>query len=311
MRDSNESDSKRLEFQDKIREPVATYEDEISLVDILNVLWRRKWIVVCVAALIVGLALLYCYLATPEYRVTAQLAPGITGFNENGDPVNAISTADIQTWFEKEIYLEFLLPSSVDKKVVPKINAGTGRGSTMVSLYFDSPDPGAGKQLLKSVIDFLRVDGSELGSKHIVFSRKALEEQISTAEHALKLVSVEKLRIDDDIAVKKNEALVVETELTSIKKNMEETTALIDRMRKQIDVINTNTNQLMKLREKMTEGDSDKFALLMYSNIIQQNIQYVTNLEQRISDLDKQLNDFSVQAADRSKQLKNIDIKSQ
>ncbi len=55
----------------------------------------------------------------------------------------------------------------------------------------------------------------------------------------------------------------------------------------QIEAINTNTRQLMKLREGITEGDSDKFALLMYSNIIQQNIQYVTNLVQQIFRLEQ------------------------
>jgi uncharacterized protein involved in exopolysaccharide biosynthesis len=179
----------------------------------------------------------------------------------------------------------------------------------MVSLYFDSPRPEEGKRILTSIIDFLRESGSEVGSRHIAVSRKILEEQVNGVERDLKLVAVEKSRIDDDIAVQKNNAMVIETEMTSIKKNIAETTALIERIRNQINAINTNTSQLMKLREGMTEGDSDKFALLMYSNIIQQNIQYVTNLEQGVSDSDRQLNDFAVEAAKRSEQLNNIAIK--
>ena len=39
---------------------------------------------------------LYWFVATPKYKITAQLSPGITGFEKDGIPVHSWSAKDIE-----------------------------------------------------------------------------------------------------------------------------------------------------------------------------------------------------------------------
>ena len=242
------------------------YEDEIDLVDLVGVLWRRRWLMLGIIVVIVGLAIAYCFVATPKYEIISQISPGITGFDEKGNPVRDFSTNDIQAWFEKESYLETLASLLGDDKSFPKLKAGTTRQASLVTISFYWPDANQGKQLLKSLLNVL-------GSSDSTFSRR------------------------------------LETELRLIKKNITSAQQIIMRIKGQIDVINNNTQKLMQLRQEMAAGGSDKFDLLMCSNIIQQNITYMINLEQMISDQEKELNSYLVEEVQKSESLKNIQIK--
>lgn len=58
----------------------------------------------------------------------------------------------------------------------------------------------------------------------------------------------------------------------------------------------------------MVTGESDKFALLMYSNIIQQNITYITGLEQKVANMEKELNSYQVKEAEKSDEIRSAQI---
>ncbi len=163
--------------------------------------------------------------------------------------------------------------------------------------------------MLQSLIDVLGASGSKFSRRQIAVSQSTIEQAIHKTEQDVKHIPIERKRYDDEIARAKNESNVIEAELKSIKKNIAQAQQTIKRIKEQIDIINNNTQKLMKLRQEMAKGASDKFALLMYSNIIQQNIVYVTNLEQRISDREKEINSYKVQEVQKSESLKNTKIK--
>ncbi len=98
---------------------IEHFEDEIDLVDLVGVLWRRRWLMLGIIVVIVGLAIVYCFVATPKYEIISQISPGITGFDEKGNPVRDLSAKDIQTWFEKEGYLETLVTLLGDEELLP------------------------------------------------------------------------------------------------------------------------------------------------------------------------------------------------
>ncbi len=245
---------------------IEHYEDEIDLVDLVGVLWRQRWLMLGIIVVIVGLAIAYCFVATPKYEIISQISPGITGFDKEGNPVRDFSAKDIQIWFEKESYLETLASLLGDEEPLPELKASTTRQASLVTVSLYWPDADQGKQLLKSLIDVL-------GTRSSMVSRR------------------------------------IEAEMKLIKKNITLAQQIITRIKGQIDVINNNTQKLMKLRQEMATGDSDKFALLMYSNIIQQNIAYVTDLEHRISNQEKELNHYLVEEAQKSEELKDIKTK--
>jgi uncharacterized protein involved in exopolysaccharide biosynthesis len=285
------------------------YEDEIDLAELAGVLWRRRWFMLGVIIFFVGPAIVYCFIATPRHEIVAQIRPGITGFDDKGNPVRDWAPNDIEAWFTRKGYLETLAGLLGDNTSIPIIEAGSNRQAKVVTVSLYWPDSAQGKQILGSAIDALTSSGSEDIQQRLEVSRRKIEEEIHETESELEHIPIERGRLDDQIALEKNKIQVIDTELEAIKKDKAQTREVIERNRGQIDTINQNTAELIQLRQQMVTGESDKFALLMYSNIIQQNLTYVTSLGQIIANMEKELNGYRVKEAEKSDEIRSAQIK--
>jgi len=284
------------------------YEDEIDLAELVGVLWRRRWFMLGVIIFFVGLAIAYCFIVTPRYEIVAQLRPGITGFDMNGNPVRDWTPKDIESWFAKDVYLDTVAGLLGNNASIPKIKAGSSRQAKVVTVSLYWPDSAQGKQILGSAVDAMTSTGSEGVQKRLALSRRGIEQAIHRTESELEHIPIEHGRLDDQIVRLKNKLQVINTVLEAIKKDKAQTGEVIERLRRQIDTINQNTAKLMQLRQQMVTGESDKFALLMYSNIIQQNITYITGLEQRVANMEKELNSYRVKEAGKSNEINSTQI---
>jgi len=253
--------------------------DEIDMVDLVAILYRRCWLMVGVFVFIVGLAVAYCFIATPKYEIIAQIKPGATGFDKDNLPLYDYSAQDIQTWFQRGGYVDILAKEYGDEFKVPEIEASSGKDINMLTLSFYWPSADEGKKILSTLIGSFR-----------------------NSETMAQNYSVE---IEQEV----NKTQVFKTELNSIKTNIDQTQKAIGNIKAEIEEINRNTKELMKLRQEMINTDTDKLSLLMYSNIIHQNIIYVANLERRVSDLEKEQNNFVVLEAESNEKLKNNQIR--
>jgi hypothetical protein len=283
-------------------------DDEIDLTSILQILWRRKLLILIVFALVLATAGLFIYTSTPKYRIMAQIAPGITGYDHEGNPQRDISKGDIQTWFREKSYLTVPLTTTHKSDNFPEFSTVADNDSKVLTIEFNWPQPEKGVAILEIIIRHLRKNNPTLGVESVIVSRSVIEEKKKIVEQNINRIVFEESRLEGGIELQQNKTKSVKAELDSIESNIKQTHKLAKRMRDKITAINKNTEQLMGLREKMTDGNSDKLALLMYSNIIQQNIQYVMNLEQRIADLEKQLNELSVEKSRKKEELEQIQI---
>ena len=335
------------DLSQKERESIR--EDEIDLVDLVGVLWRRRWLMLGTVVVIVGLAIAYCFTATPKYEITAQLTPGITRFDDRGNPARDLSAKDIQTWFEKESYREGLVSLLGNDESPPRLTASTTQQARLVTVSFYWPDTKKGKQLLKSVVDNFINRGSK-SIQQITASCRSIEQEIFALNKEIEQISIERERLKDkvqnvqqklfvgqrsieqdihklkkdlehipieqtlinnQIALAKNKVKLLNAEIASIKKNRDLAKKAFALIRERINGVNSNTEELIKLRLTLNPGDSDKIALLMYSNIIQQNIGYATNLQRRSEDLEKEINQYIVEKAAKSKEIDDLNIEIQ
>jgi uncharacterized protein involved in exopolysaccharide biosynthesis len=285
------------------------YEDEIDLADLAGVLWRRRWFMLGIIMVFVGVAVAYCFITTPRYEIFAQLRPGITAFDKDGNPVQDWTPKDIESWFAQGGYSESLSGLMGDNASVPEIKAVSNRQARVVTVSLYWPDREQGRQILSSAIDALASTESAGIQQQLAVSRRQIEQDIHKTESDLKHIPIERSRLDDQIAREKNKIQVIDEELRTIKKDESQTREVVERSRTQIHTINENTAELIKLRQQMVTGESDKFALLMYSNIIQQNLTYVAGLEQRIADMEKELNNYQVKEAEKSDEILDIQLK--
>ncbi|OPL12235.1 MAG: hypothetical protein AVO38_04225 [delta proteobacterium ML8_D] len=286
------------------------YEDEIDLADLAGVLWRRRWFMLGIIIVFVCTAAAYCFITTPRYEIFAQLRPGVTGFDKDGDPVQEWTSKDIESWFAQGGYSKALSGLMGDNASVPEIKAVSNRQARVVTVSLYWPDREQGRQILGSAIDALASTAESAGiQQRLAVSRRQIEQAIHKTESDLEHIPIEHSRLDDQIAREKNKIQVIDEELKSIKKDEAQTREVIKRNRAQIDTINRNTAELIELRQQMVTGESDKFALLMYSNIIQQNLTYVAGLEQRIAAMEKELNNYQVKEAKKSDEILDAQLK--
>ncbi len=62
------------------------YEDEIDLVEIVAVLWRRKWLILSVAVIVSLACALHSFSKEKLYTVSATVMPNSLSYDESGDP---------------------------------------------------------------------------------------------------------------------------------------------------------------------------------------------------------------------------------
>lgn len=202
MQQNNESETKQIlspSMGTAKSEINPAYEDEIDLVDLVSVLWRRRWLMVAITVVIVGLAVAYCFIATPQYEISAQLSPGITGFDkQTGNTIRNGTAVDLKNWFDQEGYLDALIGILGQDAALPEIEAGTARQSNVVNVSFDWPEPEQGKQQLQSVIDFLSQSGR--GSiQQLIGSQRTIKQRIFKLEKDKEHISIERERLTDNV----------------------------------------------------------------------------------------------------------------
>ncbi|WP_456434163.1 Wzz/FepE/Etk N-terminal domain-containing protein [Thermosulfuriphilus sp.] len=109
-------------------------EDEIDLAELFGVLWKRRWFIVGVVFVSLLAAGLYCVFVPSQYKISMQLRPGVTGFNEKGNPISDWTVNDLKAWVDEGAYLGYLLEEFKDGQHIPKIEARVVRNGTLVTL---------------------------------------------------------------------------------------------------------------------------------------------------------------------------------
>ena len=79
-------------------------DDFLSLAQILNILWRRRVMIVLLTLLGLAAGIGYGIVVKPLYRATATVRPGITNFMANGNPERSWRIKDVVRWYRRSMY---------------------------------------------------------------------------------------------------------------------------------------------------------------------------------------------------------------
>ncbi|SMC26521.1 LPS O-antigen chain length determinant protein, WzzB/FepE family [Desulfacinum hydrothermale DSM 13146] len=286
-------------------------EDEIDLSELLAVLWRRKMTIMLTTIGIAGLALIFCLISTKQYLVTAQITPGVSNYNNEGDPIRLMTTNDLEGWFDKEAYLTVLkgiLNEEELRRV--KIGASAPRGSNVVSLELYWPEKKKGEEILDVVLDSMsNINNSTLVlGKSLQVPMSIIEEGISRRENSLKQLEIEKEKLEREIQLKTYDLQVAKESIKAVEEKFVRTSQLINDLSKELRDIKKNTGALISLRNELAKrSGADKLSLLMYTNIIQQNISYNTQIRQQITNLNTRIVDLELSKNVKQNKLKKIE----
>ncbi len=282
------------------------YDDEIDLYELFLILSRRKRLILAITIGFILFASVLAFVIPPKYKVEAIIRPGVTGFDENGIPVNDWKVADFKTWIESKPYERTLI--SKYGKYLPEIEAHPSRGGGLLSLTLDTPWPEKGKHIIMDVINLFldRVSGS---NSKITSEKYLLKQEIEKEKNTLPLIAIEKQKIDTQISYLKSKYTSESREISAIKEYVEILKTTKNRLEKQITLIDKNTKKLMKLRDKALKDTSngDTLSLLMYSNVIQNNITYASNLQTMLMHIEEKINAKKREVEERKLRIKEIE----
>ncbi len=290
--------------------PVYYQEDEIDLTGLIGILWRRRWFMVMIVAAATAIAVAYVFLATPQYEIVSQVKPGITGYAPDGSPRYTLRPKDIKEWFDKKAYVSVMEQglAKLNARGIPIISASIPRNANVISISFLWPDPAQGKALFSAIFDYFQTTSSKNLKQNLAVARQELAEKIATKKRQINELKIEADKITNNITKQKNRIEVLKAEIDFGKKNRDQLEALIKNLKLQVESVDKNTSDLLTQRNSLLSSTQDKLSLLMYSNIIQQNIAYISNLYQRINDLENQVNKSTLEEINKKKTIKDIKI---
>jgi len=229
-------------------------EEEIELIDIFRILWkRRKLILLGTLLLTIGAAGIS--LRLPKvYEVSALLEPGIRPIADvNGQIVSEMPVVTPDAL--RENILGGAYDTRVQKKLniapkdYPRINVITPKNTLLVKISIESSEP---EQALSILNELANQAGSDI--------QEQLESEKSKITSEIKLA-----QINDQSLVEK-----------------------IKLVEKQLTVITEKMQDLEKNRQKsLASRPTDAMSVLLYSNEIQNQQIYLNSLQEKLKNLEE------------------------
>jgi len=181
----------------------------INLSGILNVLWRRRKMIIALTLVGLILGIGYGFVTKPLYRATAQIRPGITSFTPGGGPVRGWMIKDIVHWYKNGIYGPELkkdlgLAEDVYRPVITAdfIPKAIGvQGGNVITLENLSESPEDAISVLQSSIDvFTRYANADSTSNVIVLTIRGLNERVIQLERDIEDLAIKEHEYELDIS---------------------------------------------------------------------------------------------------------------
>lgn len=321
------------------REPYYA-EDEIDLYELIQVLLKRKKLIIGIFLIAVIVAIAASYMMKPVYRVSAVVGPGKIYELE---PVS-----NTLIWREKDIdtpeNIERLISQNPfhhailtqlgwdygDPKNKFEIKTNVQQRTNYIFVNVDSAEPERAQEYLNAFLDKLsefyleKVQASETllsnnlekittERQEIAQDKQALLQEKKLLNNEKKRVMNEKQRLNNQIGLAKNKLKIFDTQSA--------------RLQKQIEEIKSNNEEIIKQRDAVLSREhnpEDAMSLLLYSNTIQENLTQIDRLnlalennaiqrqqlQQDIKDLETQLANLDLQLADIDVKLASFDIKA-
>jgi len=242
------------------------YEDEFVLMDYLNVIWKRKWLIIIPTLFLVIAVGIISFLLPPKWEIDAIIVPSKFLVQTEAGQFNEIVVVDPKQIVGQinEATYDNLIATELDLDIrkFPKLKAENLRDTNLVRVSTKENDIEKAKLILFSLFNHLK---RQLDEK-VDIEIKGIDSDIKSQE-------IEKLRIKGEIKGNKNKLNIVKQRKKDIEKELNDISKRIETLDKE--------QRLSLKRENRSESES--LAMLLYSNEIQQSLRYFNTLNELLS----------------------------
>jgi len=287
-------------------------DKDVELIDLLDVVWKRKWLIIVPTILIVLAAAAVSILQPSVWEVDALLVPSkifMQGAQGQFVEVLIMDPKQIAGQINQESYNALIAAElNLDIRRFPEIKAEALPDTKLVRIAVQSRDAGQAKSILQSLFVRLKEDLDRKVDVEI----KSIDTQITTKQNSMKDMEndikvkdfdirsqeIEKERIKGEIEANKNKIVISEERSKSILEEMKLVKGRIDDIDKELK------NAIAEKRE-----GGDAVSLLLYSNEVQQNLRYYGTLDEKLTLERVAQENLRLDNKDNEEKLKQIDTK--
>lgn len=318
---------------------------EVELIDYLNVIWKRKWLII-IPTLILALSTgIYSFFLPRIWEVDAIIQPSKLFTQDTQGKFEEILVIDpkqVAGQINHDSYNNILAAElKIDIRKFPKLKAENLRDTNLVRVVIREKDVERAKSILNSLYKNLKKDFD----KRIEVEIRGLDTQIAVNQNAIKQqeigikdnenqIALTKLQIKDreneiktkeneikkrnyDIQLKDLDIQSREIEKDRIKKEIESAQnklkisedrvkSILEEMKNVKARIDELDEQLRKALAERKQG-TDAVGLLLYSNEVQQNLHYYNTLDEKLSIEKITQENLNLEIRDKEEQLRQID----
>lgn len=254
-------------------------EEEVDLIEYINVLWKRRWLIIVPTLLLAMIAGVVSFLLPPAWEIDAVIQPSkffVQSTTGTFTEIIVVDPKQLAGQINQKSY-ERLISSqlNLDPRIFPTIKAENPKDTKLVRVSIKTGETEKAVQILNALFEHVK---SELDRK-IDVEMKSITTQIVTNENNIKNknldiqsknIEIEKTR--QAIASAGKKLAISEDRSRSLISEMKGVKNRVDQIEKQ---------QKTLLAEK--RDGTETLGLLLYSNEIQQNFRYYNTLEENLS----------------------------
>ena len=190
------------------------YEDEFVLIDYLNILWKRKWLIIIPTFFLVIAVGIISFLLPKKWEIDAILVPGkflIQDQQGEFEEIMVVEPKQIANQINEKSYDHLIAAElNLDIREFPKLKAENLQDTKLVQISIKENDIEQGKVILHSLFNHLNKDLD----KKIDVEMKGIDTQIDSRKNA---ISSKEIEIKDKENAIKLRKLIIEDRKNEIK----------------------------------------------------------------------------------------------
>ena len=272
---------------------ISKLENEITPLQLFDILWGQKVVILLTILVFLAGALADIFLTTPLFEVKMQIRPGITQYEDNfKKPARSWTVDDIVAWINSQYYRPLFPSDGNEKEALPRSIRATKAGTQMVTLSLLAADPKAGQAVLDRIMTaWVQHYVSQGNDQSMAAARLSLKQAIQSLEDQKRQVDeVEEKNLELNIKERQRKVKVQEEEIILLRERHQANEKALQQLEQQEAATIANTSQLAASRNGfVAKGKTQDLAFLVYSNIVQQNVSYLTQLQEKITNLQKNI----------------------
>lgn len=262
------------------------YEKEVEIIDYLNIIWQKKWLIIIPTFLIVVCVALYSFTLPKVWEVQSILSPSkFWAQTESGqyNEIIVVKPQQIAGQINEGAYTSLIAAElNLDIQKFPKLKAEPLKNTNLIKISLKAEDVNEAKAIEQSLFQHIK---GQLDKK-IDVEMKSVDTSIENNESQIRL---KELNIKDTLneiklsQIEKTQTFqMIQSTENKLKISEEREKAILNELK----AVKKKTDELEIEQKKSLSGakkESDAISLLLYSNEVQTNLRYYDTLNEKLS----------------------------